>query len=151
MNKKVKNIILVIVAIIVLIFIAWYVVTYVLTSSKLQEDAPSDSDLYAMGTFQSGAHSTSGTASILESNNKFVLRFENFKTDDGPSLYVYLSADLEANNYQNIGTLKAIEGDFNYEIDSDIDLNIYNNVLIWCEPFSVLFGHAELTIEGNST
>ena len=150
MIKKTKIIILVIVTILVLITIAWYVLSNVFISTDLREEPPSDANLYAMGSFQSDAHPTSGTASILETNNTFVLRFENFKTDSGPGLYVYISTDLEAIDYINLGMLKATEGDFNYEIDSEIDFNTYNNVLIWCEPFSVLFGYAELTIEDNS-
>jgi hypothetical protein len=149
MIKKIKIIILAIVTILILIAIAWYVISTFFVSSELQEEAPSSATLYAMGTFQSGAHPTSGTASILDANTTFVLRLENFKTDDGPGLYVYLSTDLEANDYIDLGRLKATEGDFNYEIDSEIDFNTYNKVLIWCEPVSVLFGHAELTIEDN--
>ena len=151
MIKKTKIIILAIVTILVLILVAWYLLSTVFISPKSQEEPPSDANLYAMGTFQSGAHPTSGTASILETNNTFVLRFENFKTDSGPGLYVYISTDLEAIDYINLGMLKGTEGDFNYEIDSEIDFNTYNNVLIWCEPFIVLFGYAELTIEDNSS
>ena len=146
MNKKTKIIILAIVTILVLIAVAWYVLTTYFISDKLQEEPPSDANLYATGTFQSDAHPTSGTALILETNTMFVLRLENFKTDSGPGLYVYISKDLEATDYINLGNLKATEGAFNYEIDSVIDFNTYNNVLIWCEPASVLFGHAELTI-----
>ena len=149
MIKKTKIIILVIIIILILITISWYVLSNDFISTNLQDELPSDANLYAIGTFQSDAHPTSGTASILETNNTFVLRFENFKTDNGPGLYVYISADLEASDYINLGMLKVTEGDFNYEIDSEIDLNTYNNVLIWCEPFSVLFGYAELTIEDN--
>lgn len=150
MNEKTKIIIIAIVAILVLITIAWYLLSTVFTSTDLHEESPSDAYLYASGTFQSGAHPTSGKALILETNTTVILRFENFKTDDGPGLYVYLSTDLTANGHIDVGKLKEIEGDFNYEIDPGIDFNTYKNVLVWCEPFGVLFGHAELTIEDNS-
>ena len=35
-------------------------------------------------------------------------------------------------------------GNQNYIIPIDIDLQMHNNVLIWCEDFSVLFGSANL-------
>ena len=151
MTKKSRTIILVIVAIVVLILIAWYVLSTDFVLDEGKEEKPPEGTLYAMGTFQSSAHTTSGTASILDTNDTYVLRFENFKTDSGPGLYVYLSIDLEATEFINVSKLKAIEGDSNYEIDSSIDFNNYRYVLIWCEPFSVLFGYAELTIEDRSS
>lgn len=45
-----------------------------------------------------------------------------------------------------LGKLKANNGNQNYNIPSEIDLAKYDTVLIWCRPFSVLFGSADLAV-----
>jgi hypothetical protein len=146
MTRKIKYIILAAVAIIVIVFVSWFGLSNINNTPDLQEKEPADANLYATGSFQPGGYEVSGTASILETNDTYILRFNDFKTEDGPGLFVYLSTDLTATDYIDLGELKAIEGDFNYEIDTGIDFNKYKNVLIWCEPFNALFGYAELTI-----
>lgn len=94
------------------------------------------------GDFVSAAHPTSGIASINE--NKSVLNFTNFKTDNGPKLLVYLSTDVAALDYVSLGDLKGIEGDFSYSIPDGTDIEKYKIVNIWCVDFLVSFGHAEL-------
>ncbi len=96
------------------------------------------------GTFVSGAHTTSGTVRIHNQNRNKTLLFENFKTDNGPDLRVYLSKDKSAKEFRELGKLKSINGNFNYDIPADLDTSHYPFVLIWCEDFSVLFGSAEL-------
>jgi hypothetical protein len=91
-------------------------------------------------------HKTSGTASILSlGNGTKILRFENFRTTNGPDLFVYLSTDNVANNFVNLGSLKGNIGDQNYVLPMDVDLTSYKHVLIWCRAFSILFGSAELS------
>ena len=90
-------------------------------------------------------HEVSGEVLILN-GEKTILRFVNFSTVNGPNLHVYLSSDLnDDTDFIDLGKLKANEGNFNYEIDENIDLKKYNKVLIWCVPFSVLFSYAELS------
>lgn len=74
-----------------------------------------------------------------------VLRLENFESTNGPDLYVYLDTDDKASDFVNLDTLKANNGNQNYDIPKDTDLTKYNNVLIWCKSFSVLFGSADLS------
>jgi hypothetical protein len=74
------------------------------------------------------------------------LRLENLRVTNGPDLYVYLSRDKSASDFVSIGKLKANNGNQNYEITSETDLSKYDTVLIWCRPFSVLFGSAELMV-----
>jgi hypothetical protein len=93
-----------------------------------------------------GIHNAEGVAKILYSqggNN--VLRLEEFKSTNGPDLYVYLSTDKQASDFVSLGKLKANIGNQNYEIPSGTDLSKYDTVLVWCKQFSVLFGSAELT------
>jgi len=93
-----------------------------------------------------GIHDAQGDAyTIPLEDTSNVLRLENFKSTNGPDLYVYLSTDENASDFVNLGALKANSGNQNYEIPDDIDLGKYNKVLIWCKAFGVLFGSAELS------
>ena len=92
-----------------------------------------------------GIHNVDGIAKILTLvDGSKVLRLENFKSTNGPDLHVYLSTDKMASNFMDLGTLKGNIGNQNYQVPVDIDLSKYNNVLIWCKAFSVLFGNAQL-------
>jgi len=93
-----------------------------------------------------GIHDAQGdTFTIPIENGSNVLRLENFKSTNGPDLYVYLSTDDNASEFINLGKLKANKGNQNYEIPDNVDLSKYNKVLIWCKTFGVLFGSADLS------
>jgi hypothetical protein len=93
-----------------------------------------------------GIHDAQGDAyTIPLEDGSDVLRLENFKSTNGPDLYVYLSTDKNASEFINLGKLKASSGNQNYEIPNEVDLTEYNKVLIWCKAFGVLFGSAEIT------
>lgn len=97
------------------------------------------------GTFTSNAHPTSGSVKVtMATDGKKYLVFENFKTDNGPDLRVWLSPSFSGTPYQEIGLLKAITGNFSYELSASINYTTNNKLLIWCEDFSILFGHAIL-------
>jgi hypothetical protein len=107
----------------------------------------------AQGSFiPLGRYSGEGTAIVLNdgSEQRFV-RFENFSTDNGPDLRVYLSAsDANADSaafdddFIDLGVLKGNIGDQNYEIPPDVDLSIYDTVVVWCVRFSTPFTAADL-------
>jgi Electron transfer DM13 len=93
-----------------------------------------------------GIHNAEGIAKVIPlQDGSSTLRLENLHVTNGPDLYVYLSPDKSASDFVNIGKLKANNGNQNYEIPAETDLSKYEMVLIWCRPFSVLFGSAELT------
>ena len=105
------------------------------------------------GSFIDRSHPTSGTATVLnDGSEQRFLRFEDFETDNGPDLDVYLTTaspdagtgDIEA-DFISLGDLKGNVGPQNYEIDPSVDLDEYSTVVIWCTRFSVAFGAAELT------
>ncbi len=99
----------------------------------------------ASGNFISSVHNTSGTVKIVrDAANKVFLVFENFRTDNGPDLRVWLSPNNSGNPYQELGFLKAASGNFSYELDASVNYTANNRVLIWCRQFSVLFGYAVL-------
>ena len=93
-----------------------------------------------------GIHDARGDAfTIPIEDGSNVLRLENFRSTNGPDLYVYLSTDDNASDFVNLGELKANNGNQNYKIPNDTDLDKYNKVLVWCKAFGVLFGSAELS------
>lgn len=99
-----------------------------------------------VGDFVSSAHPTSGTVKVLEdSKDKSIkyLVFENFKTDAGPDLKVYLSEDTKATGFVEISKLDKT-GNFTLTIPASANLDKQKHVLIWCKQFSVLFGYAQL-------
>ncbi|UMB60240.1 DM13 domain-containing protein [Lutibacter sp. A80] len=110
--------------------------------NNLNEENTTNEPTLIMGDFIDGAHPTSGKASV--NSEKSVLSFSNFKTDSGPKLLVYLTTDVNASEYIDLGDLKGISGDFTYNIPKNTDISKYNIVNIWCVDFSVSFGTAVL-------
>jgi len=98
--------------------------------------------IFKKGDFVSDAHITTGNASV--NDQKTVLTFTNFMTDDGPKLLVYLSTDKNSTDFVNLGDLKGLSGNYEYNIPSNTDLDKYHVVSIWCVDFLVSFGHADL-------
>lgn len=90
------------------------------------------------------AHPASGFVKIIEAEGKSYVRYENFKTINGPDIYVYLSKDKDARDFVNLGRVKATEGNINYEIPADVKVSDYSYVLTWCKTFGVLFNYAQL-------
>jgi hypothetical protein len=92
-------------------------------------------------------HTGSGEVSILETAaGVYTLRFESFSVLNGPDLHVYLSPDPAgyAAGAIDLGSLKATDGSFNYELPSGLDPTAFRSVVIWCQPFEVQFAHATL-------
>ena len=106
----------------------------------------------AAGSFIDRSHPTEGSARVLgDGSGQRFLRFEDFRTDNGPDLNVYLSAappDAPAGQFDDdfvdLGDLKGNVGAQNYEIPIGLDLDHYSTVAIWCVRFGVVFGTAEL-------
>jgi hypothetical protein len=105
------------------------------------------------GQFHKGAHDTSGTATIYQTEpGKRLLRLTNFKTSNGPDVHVYLVAANDATDndtvkkagFLDLGSIKGNEGDQNYDLPTDADLAKYHAVTIWCARFNVNFGTAPL-------
>ncbi len=90
-------------------------------------------------------HPASGMVRVITTESKSYVRFENFKTINGPDLYVYLAKDLQAKDFVNLGALRATEGNVNYEIPQGVNLKEYPYVITWCEQFGVLFNYADIS------
>jgi hypothetical protein len=115
--------------------------------------ADSEPTVVAAGSFHSGAHETSGKATIYRfPDGRRVLRLTEFATSNGPDVQVYLvkASDAMDNDtvkqagFINVGALKGNMGDQNYDIPAEVDLGVYRAVTIWCRRFGVNFGTAPL-------
>jgi len=129
------------------------------TLSQLQQPQPQNNttsstntgqNILRTGTFVGvgdGIHNAEGIAKVVQvQDGNNILRLENLHVTNGPDLYVYLATDKSASDFVSLGKLKANNGNQNYEIPSETDLTKYGTALIWCRPFSVLFGSAELAL-----
>ncbi|MBP6929743.1 MAG: DM13 domain-containing protein [Candidatus Moranbacteria bacterium] len=92
------------------------------------------------------SHPASGTVRIVQGADETIVRYENYKTINGPDLKIYLAKDLEAKEYIDLGPLKGTEGNINYSVPKNVDVSEYRYVLTWCEDFSVLFNSAEISV-----
>ena len=121
-----------------------------------QEAMPDAPRVVASGEFvdADAVHKGSGTASVyaLPDGNS-VVRFEDFRTTNGPALVVYLAKhpspttadEVTDGGFINLGKLKGNVGNQNYEVPDGVDVSEYGSVVIWCELFGVLFSPAALT------
>ena len=106
------------------------------------------------GAFVPRSHPGEGIAKVLnDGTDQRFLRFEDFRTDNGPDLNVYLTkADANADagdfdssgDFIDLGNLKGNVGPQNYEIPVDVDLAEFDTVVVWCVRFSVAFTAADL-------
>ena len=123
----------------------------------------SGSIVLARGTFISHEHTTTGTASIVQtSDGARYLRLENLDTSNGPLLKVWLSNApvisgpagwrvFDDSQHVDVGPLKGNRGSQNYPLPADVDLSRYRSVSIWCARFHVSFGAVELTTPPGTT
>jgi hypothetical protein len=131
------------------------------TAPLISSAAPANAaQVLASGKFHDVAHKGVGQAAIYQrEGGQRLLRFTNFETSNGPDVHVYLVAANDASDsetvtkagFVEIGALKGNIGDQNYEVPSDLDLNKYRAVTIWCKRFSVNFATAPLTSTGTAT
>jgi hypothetical protein len=117
--------------------------------SLAAEPTPFVPTIHAAGPFKGADefHFGEGTASIVESApGRYTLRFEDFSVRNGPDLYVYLSPDAAGytGGALELGTLKATDGSFGYELPDGSDPTDFASAVIWCKQFAVQFAVASL-------
>ena len=105
-------------------------------------------DTVVQGSFIGRAHPTTGTAKVITDGGQRFLRFEDFETDNGLDLNVYLTTTSPdggvGDDFIDLGHLEGNIGNQNYELGPEVDLDRYTSVFIWCVRFSVAFGAAAL-------
>jgi hypothetical protein len=119
------------------------------------EEMPASSKpaVISQGSFRDADsfHRGSGTATLyLLDDGSHLLRLENLDVTNGPDLHVLLvpaadpteRADIEG--YVDLGPLKGNQGNQNYEIPTEVDPTAYGSIVIYCQPFHVIFSVASL-------
>lgn len=95
----------------------------------------------------------SGNARIIRQDGQLYLEFENFRTSRGPQLEIWITdrtvrsnKDVQAAGYIDLGKLESHrKSRQRYELPANFDLNAAASVVIWCEPFAILFASADLS------
>lgn len=127
------------------------------TTANSQLAADSAPVTLATGHFRDADsfHKGSGNAGIYQvEDGSYVLRFEDFDVTNGPDLRVYLakhpdpttSGEVNDGGYLDLGGIKGNQGAQNYPIPAGTDISQYKSVVIYCQPFHVVFSVAPLTI-----
>ena len=93
-------------------------------------------------------HQGSGTATVYKlDDGSHVLRLENFEVTNGPDLHVLLVPSDDPDDMTgsvDLGSLKGNIGDQNYEIPDGLNPSDFGSVIIYCQPFHVVFSVATL-------
>jgi hypothetical protein len=111
---------------------------------------PAGPKVIAMGQLQrvDDLHRGTGPVTLVEVDGKTFVRFENVAIQNGPDLHVYLGRGMggayDGDRDLYLGTLKATNGSFNYELPAGTAVSDYKSVVVWCRAFTVLFTWADL-------
>ena len=115
-------------------------------------DMPPEPTILARGSFIDidPIHGAVGTATIYDlPDGGQILRFEDFRSKNGPDLHVYLSREAPTSTFAglgeaplHLGALKGNVGSQNYPIPADTDISAFKSAVIYCEPFRVVFSTA---------
>lgn len=128
-------------------------------ASPTPEPSPTPSEPIALltGSFTQidRLHGAEGRAVIYQlPDGQLVLRLEDLNAQNGPDLYVGLSGavmprsnqELFDQGYLELARLKGNQGNQNYELPSDLDLDLYRSAVIYCKAFSVIFSTADFEL-----
>ncbi|YAF94427.1 MAG: DM13 domain-containing protein [Nodularia sp. CChRGM 3473] len=104
------------------------------------------------GNFQAAEHPTQGKVNVITEQGKRYLEFDqNFKTDQGPDLFVILHrsdappvSGIKEKDYVNIAPLQKVTGTQRYALPDNVNLADFKSVAIWCRQFNATFGYAVL-------
>jgi electron transfer DM13 len=135
----------------------WYLASPLWIDRVVSEALPPELRLTKIseGPF-SGAdalHQSTGTLTVLKTGGgTILLRFTDFEVTNGPSLKVYLAkaadpataSDVLDGGWISLGALRGNIGDQTYTLPDNVNLSDYKSLVIWCEPFKVLFASAPL-------
>lgn len=113
----------------------------------------------AEGDLISHDHPTAGKVKVVEMpDGSRVLRMENLNTSStsGQDVRVWVTDApvkpgeagarvFDDGAYVSLGDLKSNQGNQDYKLPANLDLDRYTSVSIWCDTFAVSFGAAPLT------
>ncbi len=117
------------------------------TITDSTEDLDMD-DLIKTGQFASfNGYTVNGKVELFynATTDNYSLVMSDFFSSNGPDLKVYLSQGATPNNFLNLGALKSTNGVLRYDFSGESFDPLFDNVIIWCEDFSVTFGRTVLS------
>lgn len=107
------------------------------------------------GNFQDAVHKVSGRALLIQGGGQKFIRLEDFLTENGPDLHLYLlqnpTGSPQGKDFVNLGKLRSTQGNVNYEIPAEVELSSIQSVSVWCKAFSVNFGFAQLSQDASNS
>ena len=116
---------------------------------KTVDEAAAVGSARLAGQFEYRAHTTTGTARVIEqADGSRVLALVDFRTDAGPDLFVYVvprqTEGDAVDGATRLGALKGNVGNQQYALPAELALGDAATVVVWCRAFSVSFGAAQL-------
>lgn len=132
---------------------------FILSSTAEARPDPNSTRLVTRNVLRSGSfvtteqdHPTSGTARIVNENGQRYLELDSkFTTAKGPDVQVILYRantvpvkSITEQNYIVLSPLKSFSGTQRYNIPTNVNLDDFKAVGIWCRQFNVTFGYANL-------
>ena len=113
--------------------------------SKIAPNSQETPKFSKLGAFQGlSGHEAKGKAEVISVGDISFLRLEDFEVTNGPDLHIYMTKDGNVDNGIDLGKLKGSRGNQNYALDQ-VDANVYDTVVIYCQPFHVYFASAKLS------
>ncbi len=105
------------------------------------------------GLFEDRIHKASGNIKIIEKDGEyFAVLSEDFSTDAGPDLHLFLaqnpnpknSEQIHSGEYVDLGSLKSTKGTQTYKIPKEM-VDKFNSAVVYCKPFKVVFSISKLS------
>ncbi|MDA8597110.1 DM13 domain-containing protein [Candidatus Pacebacteria bacterium] len=127
----------------------WWTISPLFIDVVLDDAMPTESeseilrnDVYEIT--DTSTHPATGSVRVTTSESGSTIRYENYNGTNGPDLKIYLTNDLDAADFIDLGRAQANQGNINYPVPEDVDVEDYRYVVTWCEAFGVLFDYAEI-------
>lgn len=123
------------------------------TTTTTTEAVPEGPVLLSSSEWISLGHPGTGRVLVYrQPDGSHVIRFEDLAVSNGPDLLVILSASplvddrgaYSATEYFSLGDLKGNKGNQNYEVPTEVNLDDYLTVAIWCRRFNYTFNAADI-------
>ncbi len=162
MKKTWVKVVIALVVLAAVVGFYWFRPDRLFSNLRVDEGMPQGSvaaQAVESGKFYTILHPTSGIATIYKmGDGSHMLRLTDFNTSNGPDVHVYMvasddakdAATVEHAGFVDLGSIKGNVGDQNYALPTNLDLEKYRAVSIWCKRFSVNFGAAALkSAEGS--
>lgn len=142
----------------VLAFVTWFAPEGSTQAMQDVQEATQGATPITTGVWQGDAgHRVSGAVTLYVADDpagsRAFLIFTDYRQTAGPDVYLYLASD--AGGDYGAGTVwkllvpggagdgrSTLEGDFQVPIPADVPLDQVASAIVWCDDFSVPFGHA---------